>query len=737
MKKMLALLLAAVMILGMAACAKSEEPAAPPTEAPTEAPQETVGMANPVTTVNSYAELCEISPEVLIQDAPEGSTNVVYSWIQNIPVIKQIDFNFGGHDFTLRAVLNTTGTITTDISGVTTPMDAASSVAVGGENVAGGTYILEYNTENGSGIASWVSTLNSCQYSLYTPTGCKDFQINKVIEAVYTCTLNAKQVSGTVLMVTGKTLTLTLDNGDTVVLDCSAIGNIQVQPDDVVAVDYTGDLKGAAQALKIVTTGHREGAKQVSGVLQVAEPDTIFLRTTDGNVYLFHVTAKTKITGVAARYSKNDEVQVTYEGNLGIEDTYALEIKIEKVVKEDKPDPSTDYVNRSVSGYITSVAGNYICVNGKTFYIDKSTCTVSGTMKVDYWADLSYREYTNGKTEAYKAVFTNKSKQDDYTLRTIYGTITSLTESTANRFYKMVVNGNSFVVHYNTIYEGNPRMGDAADLHYKDYGNGKFEVTEARFYENSNPQWEWCQVYGTVTKISGSNVYIDGKKFFVPNSVIYDGTPIVNGTATLYVKVYTNGNQEVDEAHFFDPEPTPITYTDVDIYGTVDSIIGNTMRVQGMSIQIPTRYSGTPMVGGTVDMTERQYSDGSVEVIYCTFYAPPTPEPTEVTYEDVYISGSISSISGSQMRVQGMNITIPDRYTGYPEVGGSVELVERQYSNGDVEIIRCAFYPAPPAQEPETEPITMVIVPEPVYVDDTADDYYDDYYDFEDVDDND
>lgn len=108
MKKITALFLAALMILSFAACGAAPTPA--PTEAPAETPaseetptQETpAGLPNPMTGVDSMAELCEQADCALIR--PEGAeiTDEMFYMIAGDPQIAEYDFTADGKSCTLR-----------------------------------------------------------------------------------------------------------------------------------------------------------------------------------------------------------------------------------------------------------------------------------------------------------------------------------------------------------------------------------------------------------------------------------------------------------------------------------------------------------------------------------------------------------------------------------------------------------------------------------------------------------
>ena len=123
MKKITALFLAVLMILSLAACGAEPAPAGEQSEAPAEAPaseeapaqEAPAGLPNPMTEIDSMAELSEQANCALIR--PEGAEidDEVFYKIAGEPEIAEYDFTADGKACTLRF---TNVGIDTDICGV-------------------------------------------------------------------------------------------------------------------------------------------------------------------------------------------------------------------------------------------------------------------------------------------------------------------------------------------------------------------------------------------------------------------------------------------------------------------------------------------------------------------------------------------------------------------------------------------------------------------------------------------
>lgn len=609
------------MALSLAACgstavATTPAPAAEPTAAPTAEPTAAPAtIANPINQVADYKSLLAVNNTIKLNDAPAGATNIAYSWINNIPVIDQIQFNYNGADFTYRAAYCPSATPSNDISGVYSKLDAAATINVGGENESGGSYILRYNGTSGEGVATWNSAITNCQYSLYTPNGCTGANppIEAVMKAIFTCTQGSMTVSGTVLSVTPTTLTITLDNGNTAVLECSSINKITVQANDIVTVEYIGDINGSAKAVKITKTGTAQSElKVLSGTVTTTLNDDFFVKTSDSNIFAFTTDDSTQVSGKASVIAENCKVKVSYRGDLNTT-PLAVSVEVVDIIADPTPTPTPEknYTDRVCSGWITSCAGIWVTVNGICFEVNGANCSVSGVAQVNTWATINYRDYGNGVYVVTKAVFNGVDPTPQpYTVYTMSGNV----DNVAGIY--ITVSGVTFTVNgaYCSI-SGTPTVGGYADITYRDYGYGYYEVISANFYGGDDDTTYYYT--GTLTQWLGNSMYVDGIYFTNSRGGDFSGDPVEGCTCTVQYKV-ENGKNVAYFTQFerYDPDPAP---TDTVVYGTVTVVQGSNIQLDNGYCFAVYSYQGNMVVGADATLYCNDYGNGVMDCYYAVF----------------------------------------------------------------------------------------------------------------------
>lgn len=493
-KKLLVLLLAILMCVSAAGCGQTAAPAAteaPATVAPIEAP--VAGGMNVVSPMNSVAGLQQLQaaqPDIHINDAPTGSTNVTYNWITNIPPISQIEFTYEGCDYTYRAAACASEAAALDISGVYQQFPSINTMEVSKPNAIGGSYLLKYDGASGEGLASWYLPLAKCQYTLYSAKGCgSTMPMLNVMNALYAYTSGAKTAKGVVLDVNATNITISIENGGTSVLVLSGIKLQDIAAGDSVEFSYLGDLGGNAVLASITKTGSGQQGK-LSGSVPSFSDKQLYVITDDHNAFLFTIDAATVITGVAKQLSANCDVVVTYSGDLSV-NPLAKSIEITKVKAVPTPTPvptAAPYVIRYTDGYVTSVAGMYVTVNGEMFTINSGECNVQGNCYEGAYASISYRDYGGGYHVVTDAYFSDPvPPPDPYVERTLAGYVDFV-----GGIY-VTVSGVQFTVNSGScIVIGTAEVGCYAEIDYNDYGGGYYEVTYAYFEDADTPiVYEW------------------------------------------------------------------------------------------------------------------------------------------------------------------------------------------------------------------------------------------------------
>lgn len=179
-RKLVALLLAAVMSLGMVGCgSKSEEAEVPATE---------------------VTEDEMIAQTGIDLQAMDGAENVTYSVLSTDPVIAQMTFTYDGHDFTERAC----ATDLTEFSGTEIDADAESIEGLTGidfnsgnisgldcEFTLGATQVVAYRDaiyqgrKNGPEYIAWLDTVPGILYNLSCQDSLTEAELVEYAEAVF------------------------------------------------------------------------------------------------------------------------------------------------------------------------------------------------------------------------------------------------------------------------------------------------------------------------------------------------------------------------------------------------------------------------------------------------------------------------------------------------------------------------------------------------------------------------
>lgn len=585
--KLIAVFLAVCVLMSLAACgAKTDAPAVSDSiEVTPDVAEKSTETVNPINTVSDYKALISAQPSVLLNDVPDKSEDVTYSWLNNIPVIDQIDFTFDGHTYCFRAAACPNGTASSDISGVYDQFPSVSTVDVSGENQAGGSYVLRYDSESGKGVANWTSKVVGMQYSLYSEDACKgkieEMPISEVMDSLFIYTQDAKTVSGTVVDSTKNTLAINLDDGSSAVLNCEHIPTITVKANDRVDVLYLGDIKGDTDVVKIVKTGSDTASESTfSGTIFRLIDNNMFVQTGDNNVFNFIYSASTPVSGAAAKLAENEEVTVTYTGDL-YSDPTAVSVNVTKVGATPKPTPTPApapaYKDGSVTGVVTAASGIWVTVNGIVFEVNSANCYVSGRAEVGGWATINYRDYGNGYIAVTSAYFSGSPTPERKTY-TITGDITAV-----NGNY-VTVNGMTFCVNTSNV-EGKAQVGGSARIDYIDYGYGYTEVTYAVFLNPSFTPASYEVRYdgGLAYDYTGSSLTIDGSLYIINGGTVISGSYSAGCWADVTYNYWNDGTCEATYITFYGDSGSGTWHDGMyfdgayyyDDYGNIYDIYGN------------------------------------------------------------------------------------------------------------------------------------------------------------------
>ena len=517
----------------------------------------------PINQMPDYKSLTEAQPGIKLNDVPEGSTDVSYGWLNNIPAIDQIDFTYDGHSYCFRAAACPAGSTSLDISGVNEQFPAFSTVEVSGENQAGGSYVLRYDAKSGKGVANWASEMAETQYSLYSEDAClgevKEMPFVKVMEKLFIYDQGAKTVSGTVLDTADNTLALNLTDGSSVVLNCEHIKSITVKNGDAVDVYYLGEINGDADVVRIVPSDGDSTApagNTFSGSIFRYIDNLIYVMTDDENVFSFEITPSTVVSGAASTIAENEDVVVTFDGEL-YTDPYvppvAREVNVTYVGVAPTPEPvptaGPTYVDRNIDGIVTSACGIWITVNGISFEVNSANCYVSGRATVGGYASINFRDYGNYKVVT-SAYFADLPIPTPAPQRQAAGNAYNYTGSSVD------IGGQRFYINRGTTISGRFVDGCYTEV---TYNANTFEATYIQFYAPTptpTPAPVQRQAAGNAYNYTGSSVDIGGQRFYITGNTTISGY-FVEGCYTEVTYLSGPGVSEAIYIIFYAPAPTP------------------------------------------------------------------------------------------------------------------------------------------------------------------------------------
>ncbi|MDO4982072.1 MAG: hypothetical protein Q4E35_00765 [Eubacteriales bacterium] len=594
---------------------------------------------NPVTVVESYKELTEEIGDIKLNDVPEDAEDAEYLWIDSEPVIAQISFEYDGYDYIYRAALNpddpeAEGADTGDISGVYEELDKTVTVNMNDENVSGGSYALRYDETSGQGVANWVSEITGCRYSLYAEDGCrgkiKRMPIVELMDEMFLCLQDTESVEAIVASTSKKALAVNLPDGSSAVLDCSGMAKNSVSAGDMIQLLYYGDLDGESYAVKIEKLGatDKKDGQQFSGlVFRYLDNNSLFVRTDDNNVFLFLVNSDTKVEGKASSIAENQEVTVSYTGDL-YDNPVALNVNVTKVGVPPTPTPTAQYTEGTKSGYITASAGDYITVGGICFRRDPN-CVIYGVAQTSDYATIRYRYYGGSDYVAMVINFSNGGKSE-YQSMSAYGTVYGYGNGSIN------VDGVSYSVSNATAVRGTYYYGCQASVDFDLYKDGTRKATQIAFIGAS--EYEMCSGYGTAYGYTGGSINVDGVNYTITASTVIEGSYSYGIGADLRYNLYRDGRREATQIRF-DNVPS---YVPKSTYGTVYGYDGASVNIDGQRyVFAPGAVVNGYFVAGatTASVNYNHWQDGTLEVTYIQFYSNAVPDPAPVWEEPAIMPG--------------------------------------------------------------------------------------------------
>ncbi|MEG0048596.1 MAG: hypothetical protein RR865_05485 [Clostridia bacterium] len=155
-------------------------------------------LANPLTELATFEELCAALPQLLLHNAPKGAAEVNYNSIEGEPLLAQINFTVDGHEYKYRAAAAATNKIADHQEDVVSGLYYHFDQDVDEEDVEEGDKLpfaiptnfppkfeMEYNQKTPEVALHWYEPQAKTQYCLFSDTaGMPDMTFLAVAEAL-------------------------------------------------------------------------------------------------------------------------------------------------------------------------------------------------------------------------------------------------------------------------------------------------------------------------------------------------------------------------------------------------------------------------------------------------------------------------------------------------------------------------------------------------------------------------
>lgn len=607
MKKTTALFLCVLLCLAALACGQR-------VEITQEAPLPTATTDNVVNgyhPVADYPTLLAEQPDIMLNDAPFGSTDVEYGWYEGNTVISEIKFTYEGHPYILRAAYCESEDKMENIS--TTSDEAIAAMTVEKESIIsmGGEYYLAYSTgpDNTAAAAYWYNPYVVCQYILTSDEGCVEGDpIEDVVDLVYLITTDAQgnpidyeseseaiylgetgAVTGTILEVNDNDFVANLDSGSTVTFLRTVLDYLDATPGDSVLIAYAGDITEAPLALSVIVMEQKEPeALTMTGVVFQSDATSVYITNDNSCVYGFVLTENTVYTGVAVSAIPGNSVIITYEGDLT---NLPKALKVNTISGTSKPvatpDPEPEDIrDKDLRGEVINLSSKRVTIcatNGHTYTFKKDKTTDVGgkytltngcTIKVVYDGYASQSPLAKRITVLAPAdptpvrpTPTPKPPRDLIEVRgevvSLFGNALTVRDENGKAYYFLLgsvdISGTS-----------KGKAGDIIDLWY--YQENGVDVVTKIIYTDPEPEHDEyvsrSVIGGTVDSISPYSAIVDGMIFNFVNAKVSGINPYVGCKADVYylecVKGQCIGEFNVQSIHFWEeaPRKTPEPVTE-------------------------------------------------------------------------------------------------------------------------------------------------------------------------------
>ena len=300
------------------------------------------------------------------------------------------------------------------------------------------------------------------------------------------------EVEGTVLQVEDNDIIINMDNGNTIMFMLNYLDTTDAVAGDKVKIEYSGSVLDAPEAVTITVTEKIIKDQTLSGTIMTFDDNRLFVKISSENVFGFVKDKRTVVSGARTTLADDDEVTVTYTGELnGI--PYAAEINITKAAakaaSKGSSSKSSKTTNKTLDGHIDALSSTSVTVHtnsGKlyTFGITSSTkVTGNYTMEVGGRIRVTYDGYASNSPNA-KAI--KVLSPNDPTPVTPVGptmhTISGMTVISYDGETLEIANGSQFDCREARISgTGSGAWGDTAKITYYTAENGVNYATKIVF----------------------------------------------------------------------------------------------------------------------------------------------------------------------------------------------------------------------------------------------------------------
>ena len=387
MKKILSLILALVLLAGALPAPAEEEPML-------------IGMPNPMNEYAGIAEMKEDYPDIEMEEPPEGATDIRYSVADadDVPLFAEIMFTYNGKEYTYRCLPRDEDAIVFDrdsgyLAGLYYDFDVEEIVPV----TAGDTPYnmgLHYYTPEGVGCVDWYDFEAHCEYSVGGTA--EREELFAVAQAILEKNAQHTSVEGTLLAFDNDTLTLRLDNSNTLRFPCTL--DIEAAPGDRVSVTYVGELTKSPTVIRLNVLYE---TMSFVGTVTAHDDSSVTVKAKNGSTIVFKLTEYTVIAGEDTVIRNNAQVTVAYTGDL-TSAVYAFEVYID--VPGEEMDPKL--IDKTLTGTVTKLTRSKLTIRtskGKTYSFRR----VSGTeytgkyeLKVNCTVTVRYDGYASATPDA-------------------------------------------------------------------------------------------------------------------------------------------------------------------------------------------------------------------------------------------------------------------------------------------------------------------------------------------------